>query len=203
MVVMNEKIRDLLDQIRVLEDELREVLLKQKSEAAYIIKGKRVEFEHAVIEAHRQLKTGLLRWLISSRPQNVLSAPVIYGILPAWCLLDLCLLVYQGTCFRLYGIVLVRRSDYIIIDRHRLAYLNIIEKINCVYCGYVAGLLSYAREIASRTEQYWCPIKHAHNVLDEHDKYVYFSEYGDAEGYQENLKEARSDAATDNSRQKK
>ncbi|MDH5765072.1 MAG: hypothetical protein OEZ38_03565 [Gammaproteobacteria bacterium] len=190
---MNEKIRDLLDQIRELEDELREVLLRQKTEAVYIIKGKRVEFERAVLEAHRKLKTGLLRWLISSRPQNVLSAPVIYGILPVWCLLDICLLVYQGICFRLYGIALVRRSEYIIIDRHRLAYLNIIEKVNCVYCGYVVGLLSYAREIASRTEQYWCPIKHAYKVLDEHDKYIYFSEYGDARGYQQNLKEARSD----------
>ncbi|MFC1588902.1 hypothetical protein ACFL3P_01375 [Pseudomonadota bacterium] len=190
---MNENIRSLLKQINELEDQLRDVLLKQKSAAVYSIKGKRIEFERAVMEAHRQFKTGLLRWLITSRPRNLLSAPIIYGILPMWFLLDLCLGMYQGICFRLYGMPRVSRSQYIIIDRHRLAYLNIIEKMNCMYCSYVGGLLSYGREIASRTEQYWCPIKHAHKVLDEHDKFVYFSEYGDACGYQTNLEEARKD----------
>ena len=29
----------------------------------------------------------------------------------------------------------VRRSRYFVIDRHHLAYLNGIEKLNCVYCG--------------------------------------------------------------------
>lgn len=195
---MNEKIRSLLQQINELEEELRQVLLKQKSEAVYKIKGKRIEFELAVMEAHRQFKTGLFRWLVSSRPQNILSAPVIYGIFPMWCMLDVCLWFYQGICFRLYGIPLVKRSHYIIIDRHRLAYLNIIEKINCVYCGYVGGLLSYGREIASRTEQYWCPIKHAHKIIDEHDKFIYFSEYGDASTYEEALKMARKDITKEN-----
>jgi hypothetical protein len=43
-------------------------------------------------------------------------------------------------------------------DRRKLAYLNAIEKLNCDYAN---GILTYAREIASRTEQFWCPIKHA------------------------------------------
>ena len=192
---MNENIRSLLKQISDLEDELRDLLLKQKSEAVYKIKGKRIEFEHAVMEAHQQFKTGLLRWLLNSKLQNVLSAPVIYGFFPMWCMLDISLSLYQGICFRLYRIPRISRSKYIIIDRHRLAYLNIIEKINCMYCGYVGGLLSYGREITSRTEQYWCPIKHARNILDEHDKYVYFSEYGDASQYHANLEIARKDVA--------
>lgn len=193
---MNENIRSLLKQINELEEELRDLLLKQQSDAIYKIKGKRIEFERAVMEAHRQFKTGLLRWLLTSKIQNVLSAPVIYGIFPMWCMLDICLSLYQGICFRLYGMPIVPRSNYIIIDRHKLAYLNIIEKINCVYCGYVGGLLSYGREIAICTEQYWCPIKHARNILDEHDKYVYFSEYGDASQYQANLEMAREDVAS-------
>ena len=197
---MNENIRSLLKQINELEEELREVLLKQKSDVVYKIEGKRIEFERAVMEAHRQFKTSLLRWLLSSKPQNILSAPFIYGVFPVWCLLDLSLSVYQAICFRLYDIPRVSRSDYIVIDRHRLAYLNIIEKMNCVYCGYVGGLLSYAREITSRTEQYWCPIKHAHKVLDEHDRYIYFSEYGDASGYKANLEEARKDVTSEKSK---
>jgi len=190
---MNEKIRSLLEQINELEEELRDLLLKQKSDAVYKIKGKRIEFERAVMEAHLQFKTSLLQWLLTSKIKNVLSAPVIYGFFPMWCALDVCLSLYQGICFRLYGITRVTRSNYIIIDRHRLAYLNIVEKINCVYCGYVNGLLSYGREIVARTEQYWCPIKHARNVLDEHDKYVYFSEYGDASQYQANFEKSRKD----------
>ena len=196
---MNENVRSLLKQINELEEELREILLKQKSEVVYKIEGKRIEFEHAVMEAHRQLKTGLLRWFVTSKPQNILSAPFIYGIFPVWCLLDLSLSLYQAICFRLYNIPHVSRSDYIVIDRHRLAYLNIIEKINCVYCGYVGGLLSYAREITSRTEQYWCPIKHAHKMLDAHDRFIYFSDYGDASGYQQNLEEARKDVTSEKS----
>lgn len=196
---MNENVRSLLKQINELEEELREILLKQKSEVVYKIEGKRIEFEHAVMEAHRQLKTGLLRWFVTSKPQNILSAPFIYGIFPVWCLLDLSLSLYQVICFRLYNIPHVSRSDYIVIDRHRLAYLNIIEKINCVYCGYVGGLLSYAREITSRTEQYWCPIKHAHKMLDAHDRFIYFSEYGDASGYQQSLEEARKDVTSEKS----
>ena len=55
----------------------------------------------------------------------------------------------------------VKRSEYVIIDRNHLSYLNLIEAFNCVYCGYANGVIAYVREIASRTEQHWCPIKHA------------------------------------------
>ena len=75
------------------------------------------------------------------------------------------------------------RSDYIIIDRQHLNYLNVFEKLNCVYCGYGNGVISYAREITSRTEQYWCPIKHARKVLDAHPRYNGFVDYGDATEY--------------------
>ena len=51
------------------------------------------------------------------------------------------------------------RSDFIAIDRHQLAYLNVIEKVNCAYCGYANGVAAYFREVAARTEEYWCPIK--------------------------------------------
>jgi hypothetical protein len=98
-------------------------------------------------------------------------------------LLDIALSIYQAVCFRLYDIPRVKRSDYIVIDRHHLAYLNIIEKLNCIYCGYGNGVISYAREIISRTEQYWCPIKHARKVVDAHSRYKTFLDYGDATAY--------------------
>lgn len=62
-----------------------------------------------------------------------------------------------------------------------------LEKFNCIYCGYGNGLAAYAKEIIARTEQYWCPIKHATHVKDPHSRYHHFFEYGDAEGYANDL----------------
>lgn len=188
---MNDRIRNLLEQISSLESELRAALQEQEARVRYQIKGKRVEFEQAVREAHRRLKVGLLPWLRASRPQSLLSAPIIYSMVVPIMLFDLCMSFYQHTCFRLYGIPRVRRRDYVVIDRHQLAYLNIIEKLNCVYCGYGNGVTAYAREITARTEQYWCPIKHARRVGDPHERYQHFLQYGDGGDYPQRLKEYR------------
>jgi hypothetical protein len=48
-------------------------------------------------------------------------------------------------------------------------------------------VIAYAREISSRTEQYWCPIKHAIRITDPHHRYYDFLEFGDAEGYRTRL----------------
>jgi hypothetical protein len=77
------------------------------------------------------------------------------------------------------------------MDRGQLNYLNWIEALNCLYCGYANGLIGYVREIASRTEQYWCPIKHALRITDPHQRYYEFLEYGDAGGYRARLSEFR------------
>ena len=55
-----------------------------------------------------------------------------------------------------------------------------IYQLNCIYCGYGNGVISYAREITSRTEQYWCPIKHARKTMDPHPRYDTFLNYGNA-----------------------
>ena len=59
--------------------------------------------------------------------------------------------------------------------------------MNCGYCGYANGVLAYVREIAGRTEQYWCPIRHAKRVRAPHPHYREFVDYGDATGYQQRL----------------
>mgnify|MGYP005852257819 CR=1 FL=1 len=68
---------------------------------------------------------------------------------------------------------------------------GLIEQYNCVYCGYGNGVLAYAREVAARTEQYWCPIKHARKVLGRHSRYHDFIDFGDAEHYHGRLAEYR------------
>jgi hypothetical protein len=79
------------------------------------------------------------------------------------------------------------RRRYFTIDRHKLAYLNGIEKINCTFCSYADGLIAYVREVAARTEQYWCPIKHARQIPQPHSHYERYFEYGDAAGYRNSL----------------
>ena len=51
-------------------------------------------------------------------------------------LLDLSVTLYQWVCFPLYRIPRVQRSRYFVFDRTHLAYLNLLEKINCAFCSY-------------------------------------------------------------------
>ena len=76
-------------------------------------------------------------------------------------------------------------------DRQQLEYLNFIEKFHCTYCAYGAGLIAYVGEIVARTEQYFCPIKHARKILGTHARYARFQEYGEAENYEARLEEFR------------
>lgn len=192
---MNDKIRRILNQITALEDELRASLQEQEGRLLYQIEGKRVEFEHAIRDAHLKLKRGVFRWLLSIPPQNFLTAPIIYGMIVPLALADLCVSFYQLSCFPVYGIPKARRADYIVFDHQHLAYLNIFEKFHCLYCSYASGVLAYAREITARTEQYFCPIKHARKILSAHRRYASFLDYGEAEDFHARLEEFRAQLA--------
>ncbi len=192
---MNEKIRHILGQITALEDELRESLHEQEHTLFYQIKGKRVEFERAIKDAHIQLRMGVFRWFLSVRPQNYLTAPFIYGMIVPLVMLDLGVTIYQTTCFPIYGIAKARRSDYIVFDHLHLAYLNVFDKAHCLYCSYANGLIAYSLEITARTEQYFCPIKHAHKILGSHSRYARFLDYGEANDFQAKRETLRADLA--------
>ena len=188
---MNEQIEHILKQMAALEAELRSAVQDQESRMFFQIRGKRVEFERSVRDAHRKLKTGFFRWLVTNRPQNLITGPLIYGMVLPLLLLDACVSFYQWACFPIYGIVKVRRGDYLVFDRHHLGYLNFIEKFHCTYCEYGNGLMGYMAEILARTEQYFCPIKHAHKILGTHGRYNRFLDYGDAVAYEARLEEFR------------
>lgn len=193
---MNERIRRLLNEMTVLEDELRTVLHEQETRIHFKITGKRVEFEKAIREHHLQLRIGLIRWLRESEFRNLASAPFIYAMFVPFALLDVGVTLYQLICFPLYRIQKVKRNDYIVLDRHHLGYLNFLERLNCNYCAYGNGLIAYVREISARTEQYWCPIKHARKVLGSHAHYARFADFGDAESYHADLANLRAELAT-------
>jgi hypothetical protein len=67
-----------------------------------------------------------------------------------------------------------------------LAFLDI-----CLSLYQIYGLIAYATEIAARTEQYWCPIKHARKVLGTHARYQRFLTYGESDQYQARLEQFR------------
>jgi hypothetical protein len=190
---MNERISAILQRMKALEGELEVELARRRIELNFVVHEGKVRFEHVVIARHRAVKTGLSRYVLGSRPLMVLTAPLIYSLIVPFGLLDAFVTVYQALCFRVYGVPRVRRRDYMIFDRGHLAYLNAIEKLNCVYCSYANGLIGYVREVASRTEQFWCPIKHARRVIAAHDHYGAFLDYGDAEAYRRELPILRQD----------
>ncbi|SDO39267.1 hypothetical protein SAMN05216196_105159 [Lutimaribacter pacificus] len=181
----------LIARIRELQDELEQEIARRREDFRYNLRHGRVEFEEEARRRQREFRVRLSTFLRQTRPMVVLTAPVIYAMIVPFALLDLFVTIYQAVCFPVYGIPKVRRGDHIRIDRHHLAYLNGLQKLNCVYCGYANGLIAYVREIAGRTEAYWCPIKHAARVEGRHGHYAGFVDYGDAEGFEPGLQAAR------------
>ena len=189
---MNNHVQQLLDQMAALEDELRTALNEQQSSMFFQVKGKRVEFEQSIKEAHLRLKKNFFRWPVTDRPQNLITGPIIYAMIIPLVITDIFITFYQLTCFPIYGIKKVKRGDYIVFDRQNLNYLNFIEKFHCTYCAYGTGMIAYISEIVARTEQYFCPIKHARKILGTHARYARFLAFGEAEDYEKKLNKFRT-----------
>ena len=184
---MTQRMHDIADQIVHLQGELdREIEARRKVLGVTLSAGL-VGFEEGIVAEQRAVRMKVSRFLAESSFGATVTAPIIYSLIVPLLLVDLWVGLYQAICFRVYGIARVRRADYIILDRQHLAYLNWIEALNCLFCAYGNGLVGYVREISSRTEQYWCPIKHALKVHDPHGRYHQFLEYGDADGYRARL----------------
>ena len=192
---MNPKISELLARIQQMEREIEQEMKRKRAELQADFEETRVRFEREVLEQQRRFKTGLFKYILSADLRTALTAPIIYAVFFPMVLLDLSVTIYQHICFRAYGIPRVKRSDYFVYDRAHLAYLNLLERINCAYCSYGNGLMAYAREIVARTEQYWCPIKHARKIMAAHPYYTGFVDFGDAESYKQELERLRNQLA--------
>jgi hypothetical protein len=184
---MNPNVDELLQRMQALREELEVEFKKKRDEIEFVMQGKRAHFAEAVQQRQRLYRVGLFRYLRSARWLVVLTAPVIYSGFFVFAAMDLFVTLYQALCFPVYGIPKVRRRDYMIFDRGDLPYLNAIERFNCFYCAYGNGVATYLREVAARTEQYWCPIKHARPIASPHERYHQFFDYGDAASYREQL----------------
>ena len=184
---MTKHLDMLSEKLRSIEVEIEAELAKRREELRFRIENRRIIFAEEVLRVQRAIKTRASRYFIDANPLIVLTAPVIYSLIVPIALVDIWVMAYQAICFPIYKIPKVRRRDYLVFDRHHLAYLNIIEKINCAYCSYCNGAIAFVREVAARTEVYWCPIKHARRILGPHPHYQGFADFGDAAGFRAKL----------------
>lgn len=114
--------------------------------------------------------------------------PVIYPAVIFVILLDVWIEIYHRVAFPCYGVAFIRRRDYIKIYRHRLRYLNPMQKFNCVYCGYANGVIQYMARIIAETESYWCGIQHRNrDGFIEPAHHIDFLKFGDKERFKEDF----------------
>jgi len=189
---LNKRIEELMDAIKALEKDLREEFRRIRIDT-YEIRDRTVRFKDDIARHHKSQAIGLFAYIRHAKLKHIVTAPVIWCCIFPALFMDLVITLYQAICFPVYGIPKVKRRDYIVVDRHYLRYLNIVQKINCMFCSYFNGLVAYTAEIGARTEQYWCPIKHASQVKVEHSRYKRFLEYGDADKLQHKIMQLRGD----------
>ncbi|MCF6343750.1 MAG: hypothetical protein L3J15_03590 [Devosiaceae bacterium] len=182
---MSNRISEIMDRINQLESELEKEVAKRHA----LMEEKFLAFGEEIKNIHQKAKVGAVRYLFNANLLFILSAPIIYSLIIAFVLLDIMVSFYQAICFPIYKIEKVKRKNYMTFDRHKLSYLNMIEKMNCLYCSYGNGVIAYAREVAAQTEKYWCPIKHSLRIHGVHKYYRSFEDYGDGDEYQEKLLE--------------
>ena len=185
--MQNPRIGDLVAKIKELELELEAELHEEYEKFTCEITKKREE----LLSSYRHDRENIFSYIFRSPILHIVSVPIIWIVLLPAIVLDVFVSIYQWSCFPIYKIDKVKRSDYIVIDRHRLHYLYLIEKFNCLYCSYFNGLMGYISEIAARTEQYWCPIRHASRLKSIHGNYKHFFDYGDSENFREGLNDLR------------
>jgi hypothetical protein len=176
-----------------LEKEFHEQLAEKRKQFRYNVEKGRIAFDCEMCVIHAKFKKHWIRFLWDAPRFSLILAPVIYSLIVPLVLFDAWLWAYQGLCFPVYGIKKAVRSDYVVLDRGNLQYLNWIERVNCDYCSYANGLIAFAREVSSRTEQYFCPIKHASRCAGPHLRYHDFVDFGDAEAYRKNWKKLRAE----------
>ena len=195
---MTQRNRELQARIEQLEQALRHDGRQRETVAPCAMTHCRLLDASVPAQQAERVQTGLLAYLWHAEWRHMLSVPFIYLVAVPLGMLDLSISLYQLVCFPLYRIARVRRRDFFVYDRGRLAYLNVLEKLNCQYCAYATGLLAYAREVVGRTEQYWCPIKHARHADGAppgHAHVCRFVAFGDADAYRQQLEPLRQELA--------
>lgn len=184
---MNHKIKEIVEEIEAMKLKLSQEIAEQENHIKYKIQDGYVSFEKEVLDKHKDNMKNLFAWFGEVPLLHYIAAPFIYAMVIPAMLFDVIIFFYQQVVFRIFKFEFIKRSDYIIFDHQYLGYLNPIEKLNCLYCSYVNGLMQYISAIAGRTEFYFCPIKHAKKIAYEQSHYDKYFAYGDEKDYQNKL----------------
>jgi hypothetical protein len=187
-----DTIKEIIEKIDQLNEKLKKEHQRLAKKYGFSVKGKGIEFLDKIKERNKKFRIPAWKYIFSKNIRHILSMPFIYGMIFPVVVMDIFVTIYHAAAFPLYGIPKVKRKDYIVYDRRFLDYLNIVQKINCLYCGYVNGFFAYAVEIAARTERYWCPIKAAHKPKAYHDWYKDFADYGSPEEWKQKFNEQKA-----------
>lgn len=192
------RLENLIKEIHQLEEAVSEELRKTEKGLLYKVRNGKIFFEKDVLQRHRRVRLAIHKFLFQSPFLTIITTPVIYSLVFPAIFLDLMVQFYQAVCFPVYEIPKVNRADFVVLDRHKLKYLNWIERLNCTYCGYFNGVIAFVREVSARTEQYWCPIRHALRTRGTHRRYDRFLPYGDEEKFHERLEMIRAKLREEN-----
>lgn len=190
---MNSHLESLMSELADLEKRISDEFEKKEKELKFKIEKGKIKFERDQIERFRRIKKNIFKFIFEPSILTIMTSPFIYMVIFPCFLMDIFVTCYQYICFPVYNIPKVKRNEYIVLDRHKLKYLNYIERLNCSYCSYFNGTISYVQEVASRTEQYWCPIRHALKVKAKHARTHNFIVYGDANNYHKKVGELREE----------
>ncbi len=119
--------------------------------------------------------------------------PFIFLAIIPIIILDIWIELYHRISFPFYRMPYARRKNYIKIDRHKLKYLNPMQKLNCVYCGYANGVVKFWTKIFADTEYYWCGIQHNHDrPFEEPEHHAGFVAYNDIDAFNREYEDKRT-----------
>jgi hypothetical protein len=135
---MSPRVERLVDRIHNAEQHLKCEAKDQPRRWQGRVRRGHVWFDKELRETHLRIRQSIPAYVLEGDLLSLLSAPIIYSLLLPFVLLDLWVTLYESICFPIYGMSRVPRHRYFAIGRHKLAYLNGIEKVNCTFCSYVA-----------------------------------------------------------------
>ncbi len=126
----DESHTDLLEKIKEIETKIEDLLDAGKEKFSYEIKQGKAVFTKEVLKLQQYESKNIFVYIIQTPIPKLLSAPIVYSMIFPIIILDIFLTIYQWICFPIYKIKKIKRKDHIVMDRHRLKYLNSIEKVN-------------------------------------------------------------------------
>ena len=78
---MDPQVKALTEMIDELEGKLEAEFARQRAKLNFGLERGRVVFEQEILRRHRELRIGLVRYVLGARPLVVLTSPVIYSVI--------------------------------------------------------------------------------------------------------------------------